>query len=1019
VPLPSLVLAASALALTIIPTPARAQWSPTRHFPVGSGLSQSQVTALLQCPRGYVWIATLSGLSRFDGKRFVNFSTLDGLPDDVLSALAVGDNGALLIGTDSGRASRLVDGGFTVIGSDGPGAPVVGLVQCGADVVVASEAGLVRVSPSGAQVSLLSEPVHALATAGDGRSLVVGPLLYRLSASGLLEPLDASAPRGATVRAAAADGEAWLLGLAGGTVVRGSGSGTWTEVARVDRVEITALLRGSDDTLWIGSTDGLWSLDGGGDVRRNRLGPLSDVDEVRALLEDREGNVWVGTWGDGLYQIAGAAFAVIDRESGLPSPTVWGFLDDPPDCVWLATEDAGAVRWCRGRVAEQLRPGHELPPGRVMELEHGADGSLWLATSAGLLRRSRSGAMRRFTVADGLPDDYVRSLQAAGGGKTWAATRSGLALVGDRVEERWTERDGLPDANLRGLARDRSGRLWIATHAAGLVSFDGSRFTRLSTDEGLPHARVWCVTVDSRDVVWAGTDAGVWTRSATGGAARVIGVTEGLPNQNVLSLVEDGNGDLWAGTTRGLATLSPVGGVIRTLTADQGLAGSEGNEGAAMLASDGRLWFGLSEGISIIDPRRLRANPLPPLMVIESLTVDGTPWSDPFPVASGIPAPEPFLHLPPDVREIRFDFAALSFTAPQKVRYRFSLGGYDARGPTVTEDRHVTFRSLPPKRYRFELEAANDAGVWSPEPLAVTFTVPARWYQDRRIQSALALVAVVAGGATLRLRFRRERRRQRDLAEQVRQRTAELATAYRRIAEQNTQLQDLSRTDPLTGLKNRRLLAEQLPVEMAVLRREASRVAASELPDFHGTCLYLIDLDDFKRVNDLFGHEVGDRVLVAVAKAIEATLREGDLAVRWGGDEMVVLARGIDDAGAATFASRLLAGVAAAEPAGPASRVAVTASIGFLTYPLSSTDFIPTFDWPRLLEIADRLMYRAKAGGRGRACGLCRRPPASGAVAETALLDGLAASIDPSPSGVGLVVVPPPAPATGPGERSG
>jgi len=984
-----------------------AQWRPTRRYAVRDGLAQSQVTALLQGPRGYLWAGTLSGLSRFDGQRFVTFTTLDGLPDDVVTALAAGSAGTVLIGTDSGFAARVSAGRVAIVNPDRAVGPVVGLAECGDEVVVASDRGLFSFPAEGEQRTLDSSPVRLMANSPDGRSLVVGSSLQELAPSAALQPLPPPPFSTEQVRAAASDGGAWLLALEGGLVLRGSTGAPWSEVARLPDANITALLQAESGTLWVGSDQGVWELQGDGRFRSHSLGAGSEIDEVRALLEDREGNLWVGTWGSGLLQLSGGAFTILDEAAGLPGATVWAFLEDPPGCVWLGTEGSGALHWCDGHIDEQLRPGLELPEGRVMDLALGEDGSLWLATAEGIVHRAANGRSERFTEADGLPGAYVTSLAPVTGAGIWAATRGGLALLADGAVRSWTAADGLPDVNLRGVAVERSGHLWIATHSAGLVHFDGKRFTPVSTGEGLPHDRVWCVAVDSRDMVWAGTDAGIWTRSAAGGTTRVIGLAEGLPSQNVLFLVEDARGDMWAGTTRGVAVVSPVGEVRRTFTSDDGLAGSEGNEGAALCASDGRLWLGLVEGVTIIDPERLQTNVHPPLLAIEGLTVDGQPWGAPFPTSSGVPAPEPFLHLSPDTREVRFDFVALSYTAPRKVRYRFGLEGYDERGPTVTEERHVTYRSLPPNRYRFVVEACNDAGVWSPEPLAVSFTIPRRWYQDRKVQVVLFLLGLAAAVATMRSRLRRDRDRQQRLEQQVLQRTAELNTAYRRIAEQNTMLQELSRTDPLTGLRNRRLLAEQLPAELAVLRREVHRTDTPTLATFHGACIYLLDIDGFKLVNDRYGHEVGDRVLVEVARTIESTLREGDLAVRWGGDEIVVLARGIDDVGASRFALRLLRSIASIRADDTSYQIRVSASIGFVPYPLSNRGFVPTTEWQRLIEVADRLMYLSKVRGGGRAYGLRHDPELEPSVDEVSLLAALGETAESAPRGLKLVALEP------------
>ena len=180
------------------------------------------------------------------------------------------------------------------------------------------------------------------------------------------------------------------------------------------------------------------------------------------------------------------------------------------------------------------------------------------------------------------------------------------------------------------------------------------------------------------------------------------------------------------------------------------------------------------------------------------------------------------------------------------------------------------------------------------------------WYQTRTFRAGdPACWAWLAVASVLGARVVAHRRRQRELEAEVAARTADLLEANTRITEQNRLLEELSRTDPLTGLANRRVLGEQLPLEMALLRRELLRTAVTDLASHHGIGLLMLDIDHFKAVNDRWGHEAGDRVLQAVAAGLAGALREVDLAVRHGGEEFVVLARGVDREGLQSLARRL------------------------------------------------------------------------------------------------------------------
>ncbi len=239
------------------------------------------------------------------------------------------------------------------------------------------------------------------------------------------------------------------------------------------------------------------------------------------------------------------------------------------------------------------------------------------------------------------------------------------------------------------------------------------------------------------------------------------------------------------------------------------------------------------------------------------------------------------------------------------------------------------------------------------------------------------------GAGIFHLRNREQRKRQAWLEDEVEKRTEDLDEANRRISEQNRQLTELSRTDPLTGLGNRRVLAETLPVEMSILQREARSLDPTAMVEFQGAVVLLMDIDHFKTINDQWGHDAGDVVLKACAEILVSELREGDQAVRWGGEEFVVLSRRLDRSGAIGLAQRVLDCFSERTidlPRG--STVALSASFGFVQIPLGLSGQLSGEQWQRYIDLADRLLYIAKNRGRGRALGLVWSPNAHNLQAE-------------------------------------
>jgi diguanylate cyclase (GGDEF)-like protein len=977
------------VALLLVSVTAAAQWTPSRRFGVREGLAQSQVTAMVLDSTGYLWVATQAGLSRFDGRRFMTLTSVDGLPDDVVSALAADADGDVWIGTDSGALARWDRRKLTAVPGAVPWRGAVGglYVVASGSLLVGTNDGLYLGAP-GAWRQVVPGAVTAMTGSAGGVAVVAGGALLNVSGEGSSHAL--GLPGGLVPVTVAASGSELWVGTAQGKIVR-LPAGAVEEGLDPAVDMIRSLLPSRDGGLWLGGQRGLWLRGKDGRLSARVLHPSERLVTVSALLEDREGSLWVGTFGQGLFQQTPGAMTLFTTESGLPSSTVWTLAEGPDGCVWMGTEHAGVVTWCEDGWHPQPELNRALPTQRVLTVAWGADATFWVGTQQGLLAWRQGSRPRLLTRRDGMPHDFVRSLAPTPDGGLWIATSGGLARWDGARMQSFTTSDGLPEGPVRCLALDSGGALWLATHAGGVLRFDGTQFTAFTTREGLPHNRVWSLAVDSRDRVWAGTDAGLWVHPAVGGPDQVLAVGSGLPSLNVLFLLEDTDGFMWVGTTRGVSRVSPEGKVVRTFTAQDGFADSEAAENAVLRDRAGLLWFGMASGVTRVDPRQLLRNTVPPALVMQAVLVNGAPWAGGSLPATGLGREKPIeLVLGPGTGEVRFEFAALSFLSPDQVRFRFMLEGFDPTWSAPTDDDHATYRRLPPGSYRFVLSASNNEGVWAPDPVTMALRILPAWYQTRAFRLGSGLVGLLAVAGVFGARVVAHRRRQRELEAEVAARTADLVEANARITEQNRQLEELSRTDPLTGLANRRVLGEQLPLEMALLRRELLRRDISDLASHHGIGLLMLDIDHFKAVNDRWGHEVGDRVLQAVAAGLAGALREVDLAVRYGGEEFVVLARGVDREGLQKLARRLGETVAAlAVAVAPDGVVSPSVSIGFVPYPLGRSDHLRTGEWSRLLEAADKLLYVAKMRGRGQACGRLWRPGVLSPASEEETLEAL------------------------------
>jgi diguanylate cyclase (GGDEF)-like protein len=338
---------------------------------------------------------------------------------------------------------------------------------------------------------------------------------------------------------------------------------------------------------------------------------------------------------------------------------------------------------------------------------------------------------------------------------------------------------------------------------------------------------------------------------------------------------------------------------------------------------------------------------LPPSLVIERLrTPDG--WR-------AVPAAGTGIELPATARDLTFDFTALSFQDPASVQLRYRLLGYDRVWHRLDDPRRrsANYTNLPPGRYTFEVIGANNAGIWSPRPALLGFRIQPMFHETWLFRALLATLLAMIVYAGYRLQMQRHARQRVALEDQVQSRTRELHAA-------NARLEKASQTDPLTGLRNRRYLANQIPADLAYYDRERKRSG-----DYTQVLVFaLVDLDFFKHVNDMHGHRAGDQVLLQVAQVLGALARSSDYLARWGGEEFLLVFRPMGGRYLETIGQRIRSAIGNHPfDIGLAEPLHLTCSVGLSEYPLFR-DAQQGLGWEQMVELADAALYWVKQHGR-------------------------------------------------------
>jgi diguanylate cyclase (GGDEF)-like protein len=745
--------------------------------------------------------------------------------------------------------------------------------------------------------------------------------------------------------------------------------------------------------LWRLDPDGIraWSV-ASGDLASNEL-----YDIASSGLADGDRAIWVASRA-GLVRVHDDKATTFDRRYGLPSNVVRGLSiwrsPDGIDVLWLATE-AGVARTIVGahqwRTASLMGSQSTGVFGVLVEADGSGGERLWIASSQDGLGLYEHGSWRYFSQANGaLPDSDMRMIKRAadddGQPALWLGGRMGYLMrvrdgpVFERVpgpweqhageaimdvlsrkfdgrRERWivTRQSGLyrwrdqhwtafRPAAVTGQWRavalleqvDAQGRSWLwSTSNQGLARFDGSDWTLLGRDAGLPDIALSGLNLipdrAGRPVLWIGsTNSGIVRMDVSDPLHPQVLAADlpPAPDATAYGALRDSQGRIYICTNVGVQMLTPsaAGWDSRVFTRKDGIVHEECNTNAQFIDAHDRFWTGTLGGATVFDPdynvHDRQAKPLH----FTALLVDGKPVAaERFDVAPG-------------KHELHAEFALLSWRRESESRFRTQLLGYESAPGAWTAQNFRNFNALPHGEYVLRIEGRDYAGNLS-KPIELPVTVAAAWWQRAWATVVFALAALIAIIALLRWRTRSLHAQRERLAHDVAERTIELHTA-------NARLLQLSYEDSLTGLANRRALLEAL--------HDAARAHAR-------ASLVFVDVDHFKDYNDHFGHPAGDEALCCVARTLRACVPEKSLVARYGGEEFACLLLGTELGAAIDLAERIRAAVEVTDAPIPATVIVnhLTISAGVATATLTCED-----DAHRLLREADNKLYQAKNDGR-------------------------------------------------------
>jgi signal transduction histidine kinase/ligand-binding sensor domain-containing protein len=782
------------------------------------GFFNGGVRAIAQTPDGYLWLGTAFGLLRFDGVRSVPWQSPTGeqLPSSNIVGLLAARDGTLWIGTFRGLASW--KDGKLIQYHEMEGQSIHTLLQDREGTVWAGT----WATPTGRLCEIHGSRVSCH---GEDGSLGLGVLsLYEDSSSNLWAgaatglwrwrpgpPKLYSMPEAEIRNLSEGDNGAILISMPGGIRQLLDGKvERYLLPASLPQFKQESLLRDRDGGLWIGTQNrGLLHIHQGKPDVFAQIDGLSAERTLPGIFEDHEGTIWVGTT-NGLDRFRNFAATTISGKQGLSEPTVESVLAAKDGSVWLNTL-AGLYRLNNGKftiyrkhsdlLTHAVEPTLSLMrevvdsgmPDNIGSLFQDDQGRIWVFSPNGVAYFETD----RFTSVSSVPGGYVHSVAGDEAGDLWISEQDhGLYhLLGQNLIERipWAKL-GRTDFAYALSTDPARGGVWLGFYQGGLAYFrDGEIRASYQVADGLGKGTVTDIRLDSDGTLWAATEGGL-SRLRSGHVATLTHLN-GLPCDAVNWVIEDDSHAFWLDMPCGVVRIGQSDlrawdndpeRKVRTAVfgTSDGVTSRPVRGGLSpqvAKTADGKLWFipGDGDGVSIIDPRHLPRNELPPPVHVEQITADRKTYD----TSSGLNG---HLRLPPLIRDLEIDYTALSLVAPEKNQFRYKLEGQDRDWQGVGARRQAFYNDLPPGNYRFRVVASNNSGVWNEQGAALDFSIAPAYWQTLWFRAACA---VAFAGLIWALFWLRSRQIAREFEASLEGRVAERTRIAREL--HDTLLQNL------------------------------------------------------------------------------------------------------------------------------------------------------------------------------------------------------------------------------------
>ena len=750
---------------------ASAQRYPFHNLSVDDGLIQSQATCLAQDKTGNLWIGTLGGLSKYDGRNFTSYTIRNGLGNNMIWSLAADSAGNIWVG---GNTDIAMFNGKTFVHYPKPIKQPAHSVNNTQQIVITGDTTWWRASGdlyyiAYGKISYFVTPgpagfVSSVFAGADGLWIAKESVIYHTS-KGRCDtvrftlPEDQRAPL-ITRIFRSHDSMIWvttnegLFNIQNGHLVP---KPIYLEELTVPP-SISSITQDRSGALWLGTSKGVIRVNGNSYQLFNKQNGLRD-NSFSDLFTDSEGNVWMASDGQGIFRYSGTQFSGLDESAGLPSDQVTALATNNSDSLFIGTYDAGLYIFKDGKIGSLSFPSSPVPA--ITSLCYTKGSKLWIATRGRGLWSYDHEIFRQYEAPDrNFPSNYVNRVYEDPDQRLWIGFANGAMLL---EHDSFKTVNVKPEAVFSFLSIGKDSMLIAAE--SGLSLYSAGIVVDYKTKTVADSIKVQCFLLAGRNLWIGSSDNGIVRYNMDTHTSMLINKNNGLKSDFIYNIIADNDGSIWAGTGFGIHRIKVSESEAPQITfygKAQGVTGMESNINAVLKLTDGSIWFGTTNGALHYQPRSTVVNSAPSSIVLQSVrltdesAIDHS-YYDSTDNWNGVPYN---LRLPAQKNNIAFTFQAISLSGSQQVQYRYRMDGLEAPWSQWSSTNSVSYSALPPGRYVFHVQCQGAEAQNNPE-LVYAFEIITPFQKTMWFRISVLAACIIIGILLQYIATSRKQRRAR------------------------------------------------------------------------------------------------------------------------------------------------------------------------------------------------------------------------------------------------------------------